>query len=142
MDVTKVNFKKSFLKRLLIEFEFKNMKQKFQDITKILSVAIFLDRVIYPKELEVSKKMLQECTGDEELTELLFNKLELNLNSYLEDENKFLIDRSDVIKTIVDDIQIYSFIVNIFESDEIFSDLERDFELLIKNEYEKRWSEK
>lgn len=138
-DSIKINFKKNFFKKLIIDFKFHHISSKLQELVKILSVSIFLDREIHQAELKTARELLENFTEDRELIEIMFEKIELNLDRYIEDEWEFIKDKEEIVKAVIEDIQLYQFVIQIFESDEHFSEFEKDFEILLKEEYNRKW---
>jgi len=139
MKPIKRDFNKSFFKTVLTEIKYNRLNYRLQILTDILSIAIFLDGIIYQDEIVKAREIVNHYS-DESTSELILDKIELNLGEYIEDSEKFENDKNKIVKTIVNDIQLYSLIIDIFNSDKEFHESEKEFEELIKEEYEKRWS--
>lgn len=135
-------FKTNLLERALIFWETRNLGLTVEKLIDILSVSIFFDKAVYPKELQVAEEILHKYLKEEYDIKHVMERIRIRINGYIEDYHTFLLDRERVFDIISEDIQFYSMMRDIFEADGHLSDFERQAEEAIKKQYDEHWQSK
>ena len=130
---TKVNLEtKSFFQKLFIYWNTKDYGHKLENIALILSVAIYMNNDIFQEELETAHEHIFALLNDANDAENIMEYIKLQVQGYQTDQQKWVQDRQKAHKLIVNDQDLYLYMIDVFKSDENFSDREETFEDFIK----------
>lgn len=135
-------FNKNILQKLLLYWETRGLNDRLERIIVVLAVSMYYDRVIYEEEVEKAREILQKLIKNENKASVVYERVRLKVNEYIEDEALFKEDTERFIRYIVDDIQLYSMAKDIFEADNTNQKEEQELEELIKRAYDDEYKYK
>lgn len=133
---------KSLIHKIITKWECRHFDSKYDDLITLLAVAIYFDRCIYPAEIEAAHEILKKHLKHEDDLHCAMESLNFKLQEYVENDLSFLLDREKALDIIVDNIQSYGDMKEIFEADGELSELEKSIEDVIKKEFDRKWSSK
>jgi len=122
----------SFLEKCYVYWKTKNYGLKIEHIALLLSVAIFMNHKIYEEELESARKYLLSLLKDEGDVENVMEFIQMKLLTYQKDRQAWLEEKEKAFNLIVNDEELYGFMIDVFHSDESFSEDEQLFEATLK----------
>ncbi len=122
----------SFLGRCYIHWKTRNYGRKIEHISLLTAVAIFMNRKIYEEELQSASEHLKSIMHDDDDVANVMEYVKMKLNSYQEDNEAWMHDRQEAFHLVVKDEELYSCMIDIFNSDNSFDENEELFEEALK----------
>lgn len=122
----------SFLGKCYIHWKTKSYGRRIEQISLLLSVAIYMNKKIYKEELESSAKYLMTILEDEKDVQNVMEYVKMKLGSYQEDNALWMHDRQEAFNLIIKNEELYSCMTDIFNSDDSFDENEELFEAALK----------
>jgi len=122
----------SFLGRCYIHWKTRNYGRKIEHISLLTAVAIFMNRKIYEEELQSASEHLKSIMHEDDDVANVMEYVKMKLNSYQEDNEAWMHDRQEAFHLVVKDEELYSCMIDIFNSDNSFDENEELFEEALK----------
>jgi len=122
----------SFLEKCLIYWHTKDYGKKMEHIALLLSVAIYMNSNIYEEELKSAEKHLFSLLKDKDDVKNVMEYIKMTLASFQDDNEIWLKSRQEAFDLVVKDEDLYRFMIDVFHSDDSFSENEQLFEATLK----------
>jgi len=123
----------SFLGKCYIHWKTRNYGRKVEHIALLLAVAIYMNKNIYEEELESAQAFLLKLMHEEkDDVENVMEYVKMKIGAYQEDNSAWMQDRQEAFHLVVKDEELYSCMIDIFQSDESFDESEELFEAALK----------
>ncbi|WP_104629427.1 hypothetical protein [Helicobacter bizzozeronii] len=126
------------LKKWIIKWQTRSLGKHLHVHILILSVLVFSDRCDLDKQLEKVKCHLDKALNPR-LASMVFERILVNIADYDADEHLYIKDRMRVFELLVQNIQLYGIVLDIWEED-IYQDQRDILKVAVQNAYDKRYS--
>lgn len=123
---------RTFLEKLLILWQTKNHSKRTYDIALILAVAIYMNKHIFKEEINSASEILDALLvngGSEEVMEYI----RMKLCDYQNESPTWQKDVASVMNMILEDEELFSYVDDIFHSDNKLDPEERSFIAALKH---------
>jgi len=135
-------FHKNIIEKIVLLWETRGLRENAERLITVMAVAIYYDGVLYEEEFEKAKEILDTRVKSKSRVAILFERIRLKIDEYIQDREIFERDIELAVKYIVEDIQLYGVAKDIFEADGSNDEEEKKLEQLIKEEYDKHYTYK
>lgn len=108
--------KLGFIDKFFIKWETRSLGVNVDRLIVILPCVIYMDKARIDELLERAKIALQKFLTNPYAVPKVLNRISLRLSEYQEDENLYLQDRTRLFDVLLQNIQLYSVIIDIFNS--------------------------
>ncbi|TSA86660.1 hypothetical protein [Helicobacter mehlei] len=126
------------LKKWIIKWQTRSLGKHLHVHILILSVLVFSDRCDLDKQLDKIKVYLDRALNPR-LASMVFERILVNIADYNADEHLYLKDRMRVFELLVQNIQLYGIVLDIWD-EEIYQDHRDILKVAVQNAYDKRYS--
>ena len=106
--------KLGFIDKLLLKWETRSLGVNVDRLMLILPCVIYMDKVRIAELLDRAKIALQKFLNNPYAIPKVLNRISLRLSEYQQDENLYLQDRSRLFDILLQNIQLYVVIIDIF----------------------------
>ncbi|BCZ17467.1 Hypothetical protein NHP190003_07490 [Helicobacter sp. NHP19-003] len=128
----------SKVRKWLIKWKTRSLGKRLNIYILILSVLLFSDRCNLQAQLEKAKNYLEGILNAR-LASWVFDRICVNVADYALDEHLYLKDRMRVFELLVQNIQLYQIVLDIWD-DEMYQDQKDILKIAVQNAYDKRYS--
>ncbi|WP_163533200.1 hypothetical protein [Helicobacter suis] len=128
----------SKIKKWIIKWQTRSLGKRLNVDILILSVLLFSDRFNLQAQLERAKHYLEK-TINPCLVCRVFDRICVNLMDYAADEHLYLKDRGRVFELLVQNIQLYHVVLDMWEEED-YQDQRDILKVAVQNAYDKRYN--
>lgn len=122
----------SFFEKCCIHWKTRNYGRKIEHIALMLSVAIFMNKKVYEEELKSAHEHLVKLMDNEDDINNVMAYVKMQLAAYQENNEAWMKNRQEAFNLIMQDEDLYGFMIDIFNSDDSFDESEELFEKALK----------
>jgi len=122
----------SFLEKCCIHWKTRNYGRKIEHIALMLSVAVFMNKKVYEEELKSAYDHLTKLMDNESDANNVMDYVKMRLGSYQHNNEAWMKDRQEAFNLIMQDEDLYGYMIDIFNSDDCFDENEEIFEKALK----------
>lgn len=105
-----------FIDRFFIKWETRSLGANINRLIAILPCVIYMDKARIDELLERANNALQKYLNNTYIVPKLLSRISLRISQYQEDENLYLQDRGRLFDILLQNIQLYGVIIDIFHS--------------------------
>ncbi|BDQ27415.1 hypothetical protein [Helicobacter heilmannii] len=128
----------SKVKKWIIKWKTRSLGKRLNIYILILSVLLFSDRCNLQAQLEKVKDYLEGIVNGCSVA-WVFDRICVNVADYATDEHLYLKDRMRVFELLVQNIQLYQIVLDIWD-DDMYQDQKDILKIAVQNAYDKRYS--